>query len=138
MTTVCTDGRSMASDGLSTANDTVNATNMQKVFKLDDGSVVGIAGCRVDALRAVDALRRGDTEFVGDYNLLRLHPGGRVERYDRCLYPLATQAPAAIGSGGDLALGALEAGASPKEAVRIASRRDAHSGGRIREISPTI
>ena len=35
------------------------------------------------------------------------------------------------GSGGDLALGAMAAGASPPEAVRIAMRYDIHTGGDV-------
>lgn len=34
-----------------------------------------------------------------------------------------------MGSGGDIALGAMEAGATPEEAVRIAARRDLYTGG---------
>lgn len=37
----------------------------------------------------------------------------------------------AIGSGGAVAIGALAAGASPLEAVRIASLHDAYTGGRV-------
>jgi len=37
-----------------------------------------------------------------------------------------------MGSGGEYALGALDAGASAKEAVKIAAGRDVHTGGKIR------
>lgn len=36
-----------------------------------------------------------------------------------------------MGSGGDIALGAMEAGASPEEAVRIAMTRDIYTGGDV-------
>lgn len=40
--------------------------------------------------------------------------------------------PAAIGSGRYFALGAMDFGASAQQAVKIASGRDLHTGGRIR------
>lgn len=36
-----------------------------------------------------------------------------------------------MGSGGDMALGAMEAGATPEEAVRVAMTRDIYTGGEI-------
>jgi ATP-dependent protease HslVU (ClpYQ) peptidase subunit len=39
--------------------------------------------------------------------------------------------PAAIGSGSLLALGAMEAGVSPEQAVGIAAKRDIGTGGKI-------
>lgn len=52
--------------------------------------------------------------------------GGAV----RCLDPFIT-----AGSGGQLALGAMEAGASAIEAVKIACRRDTFSGLPVRSLS---
>jgi ATP-dependent protease HslVU (ClpYQ) peptidase subunit len=43
--------------------------------------------------------------------------------------------PFAIGSGMDFALGAMDAGKSPAEAVEIACRRDPHSGGEVTSLS---
>lgn len=39
-----------------------------------------------------------------------------------------------LGSGGDFAQGAMDAGATAKEAVKIACERDVYSGGRVRTI----
>jgi ATP-dependent protease HslVU (ClpYQ) peptidase subunit len=56
--------------------------------------------------------------------------------YGRRLVPMKIEEPFyAIGSGFGLALGALEAGATPQEAMRIACKRDAYSGIEIVEIS---
>ncbi len=41
--------------------------------------------------------------------------------------------PLALGTGGSFALGAMDAGCSAKEAVKIACNRDIYSGGRVRE-----
>ena len=40
--------------------------------------------------------------------------------------------PAAIGSGGDLAIGAMLAGAGPAKAVELAMKRDPFTGGPVR------
>lgn len=47
--------------------------------------------------------------------------------------PLSLGEIAAIGSGEDLAMGAMEMGASAHKAVEIAIRRDANSGGEIHD-----
>lgn len=39
-----------------------------------------------------------------------------------------------VGSGSDFALGAMAAGASPAEAVKIASKLDSYTGGRIQSV----
>ncbi len=41
--------------------------------------------------------------------------------------------PMALGTGGCFALGAMDAGCSAKEAVKIACSRDVFSGGRVKE-----
>lgn len=41
----------------------------------------------------------------------------------------------AIGSGGAVAIGALAAGATPQEAVKIATQYDAYSGGQVRVVN---
>jgi len=41
--------------------------------------------------------------------------------------------PYAIGSGMDFAIGAMDMGASAKEAVQVASKRDIYTGGKIKE-----
>jgi hypothetical protein len=44
MTIIATDGKSMAGDGLCTGNGMVHDSNVQKVFRLKNGSLVGICG----------------------------------------------------------------------------------------------
>lgn len=135
MTTIVTDGRSMAADSLSTCGDIVMGTGIQKLHRLTDGSVVGIAGQTRDALRAIAALTNGE-EFDGEYTLLRLFADGAVLRYEGCTYGLNAEIPAAIGSGFELAIGAILAGASPKLAVEIAASRDIYTGGNVSVLRP--
>jgi len=52
---------------------------------------------------------------------------------DKCeLWEREAWAVEAIGSGSSFAFGAMDAGCSAKNAVRIAARRDTKTGGRIR------
>lgn len=50
---------------------------------------------------------------------------------DRSAFPCALRLPFAMGTGESFALGAMDAGASPEEAVRIAAAHDPFTGGKI-------
>lgn len=133
MTTVATDGVTIAADGLLTWGGRRLKLDEQKLRRLPDGSVVGWAGNADEAVIAVEALARDDgDEAKGDYSLLRLFPDGKLAVYVDRLIPTFTSPPQAIGSGGDVALGAMLAGMSAKQAVRAAARIDTSTGGTIR------
>jgi hypothetical protein len=136
MTTVATDGKAMAADGMSgTETGRVLTLQRNKLTRLPDGSIFGAAGRNSDRQKVVTWLQEGEgdklprlsDEFAG----LRLMPGGEVLYYDPDLLPTTIDAPAAIGSGGELAVGAMLAGAKPSRAVEIAILRDNLSGGQI-------
>jgi ATP-dependent protease HslVU (ClpYQ) peptidase subunit len=137
VTTIATDGFELAGDGKSTANDSITGLNRKKVWHLEDGSIVGGAGQVRDVYRAVRALaENSNDEAEGDYNLLRLFPNGKLVRYDSSLdTPISVKAPQAIGTGSDVAVGAMLAGASAREAVKIASKVDVYTGGKITSYS---
>lgn len=46
--------------------------------------------------------------------------------------PVMKNEPCAYGSGGEIAIGAMEMGASAAEAVEVAKRRDSQTGGDVR------
>ena len=61
---------------------------------------------------------------------------GTVTHYDGRLYPYKVRADFhAVGSGKDIAVGAMAAGASAYDAVKIAAKYDKNTGGRIRKLS---
>lgn len=136
MTTIATDGFSIAADGMTQHRSTVISTSSRKLHRLPDRSAVGGAGDVGRIKAAISALSEGRPLPTGEYSLLRLEASGRVLIYDGASpdQPVDVPAPAAIGSGMDLALGALEVGASPREAIAIAKRRDPHTGGTIRSV----
>jgi ATP-dependent protease HslVU (ClpYQ) peptidase subunit len=133
MTTIATDGRSMAGDGQREQNDTIVDTHAVKVCRLRDGLIVGTCGDVAAGLMLIEWLSEGGAEpdFDGKVNALLLHPDGSVDMLDRNCKPIRVSVPVAIGSGMDFAIGAMEFGASPEQAVEIASRRDPNTGGSI-------
>jgi ATP-dependent protease HslVU (ClpYQ) peptidase subunit len=142
VTTIATDGVTIASDGRTTAGDRIVDDASLKLHRMPDGSIVGQSGRCSHALVAIeelsDAIGAGRLPKLmrGDYQLLQLHENGRVYTYDCELVALPTPTPAACGSGAAYALGAMHSGAAPNEAVRIAKRLDSSSGGKVRTMKP--
>lgn len=136
MTTIATDGRRIAADGLTIHRGTVVRTTAYKINRLSDGSFIAGAGDVALFTKAISAIRNkepGGDHLAGDYSLLRLSKWGAVSLYDGTgtLEPIYIDGPAAIGSGMDYALAAMKAGASPQKAVRIAAELDPNTGGRV-------
>ncbi|HEY9250904.1 MAG TPA: hypothetical protein VIO38_17305 [Rariglobus sp.] len=133
MTTIATDGKSMAGDGLVNACQIVTGRSQRKVFRLQDGRIFGGCGKVPDVLRVRDWLNgKADQPTVDeDFGAIVISRHGGIEWTDDSLCFHQVDTPAAIGSGMDLALGAMEAGCGPSAAVEIAARRDPHTGGTI-------
>lgn len=101
----------------------------RKIFEVD-GKLVGVAGHMMHALKFVEWLRHGtpinpvyDKEDA-TFDAIVME-AGFLTYYDNELTPLVLQDQIyAIGSGADFALGAIDAGATPKRAVEIAAERD--------------
>lgn len=127
----------MAGDGQAEAQGTILATNRCKVVRLGDGSLFGSAGRSIDGSAVAKWLIEGGKrpEVEVGWCALRVHPDGQVEYFTHDLEPALIDVPAAIGSGMDLALGAMLAGATPKQAVEIAAERDMATGGLIATLS---
>ena len=139
MTTIATDGKSVAADGQSTSGDMVTSTSSVKLTRLPDGSIVGGCGELSPMRRAINCLHAPDAhpdDFTGEFTLVRLFSDGRIVTYEGCLFPFELPAPVAIGSGREFAMGAMLAGKGPKQAVEIAAQRDVYSGGNIIVMEP--
>lgn len=134
MTTIATDGKSMAGDGLLTGNGIVHGFDFRKVFRLADGRIAGFCGDSYALPAVVEWLNNGgnlpdiDPE---NFEGLILHPDGRCQSVNGKGQMIDQPVPAVTGSGGAIALGAMLAGASPTEAVDIACQRDCKTGGQI-------
>lgn len=136
MTTIATDGTSMAADGLRLHGDTIVTTRAEKIRRLSDGRIVGTSGDVSFGMIMIEWLEHGGDvpTFPSGADcgtVLVLNTDGTASMYDSYGKEMPAELPAAIGSGMDLAIGAMEYGASPKEAVEIACRREVGSGGVI-------
>lgn len=106
---------------------------LRKVFRMR-GDLLGASGNIAGWLRWFDCYLAGQPLPTDDdtVRILRLSVAG-LHTWDaeNGWFPIA-EPYAAIGSGADLAIGAMAAGAHVRDAVRIACARDAHSRGPVR------
>jgi 20S proteasome alpha/beta subunit len=124
----------MAGDGRATRGSLVGFDEAVKVFRLSDGSLLGGAG-QADAVNDmrvwIDNGCIGKRPKTPDVAMLHLRTEGECLVYFNNGSPTQTGLPTAIGSGDHLAIGAMEAGASPEQAVAISARRDVNTGGKV-------
>lgn len=112
----------------------------RKIWKRGtDGALVGAGGCSSLAAGFCrwfmggeqgdrPSLRGEDNNSAGAIVIM---PDGRIIEHDFCGWRYVDSEFVALGSGMDIAYGALEMGASAVEAVRIVCKRDIHCGGGI-------
>ena len=137
MTTIATDGDTMAADGLMSGNGTVFSTEEVKLVQLKDGRIAGVCGSCYNAAPFLEWLEvAGDKpELTDDFEALVLMADGSCRSYDHKLRWIPVPVPTATGSGMDFALGAMAVGASPEEAVKAACNLDTGSGGKVTVMS---
>lgn len=145
MTTIATDGRTVAADGLACFGSEVISTTAQKIT-VCGGRIYAVSGAGGMVKALVDWIEMGASPSsmppVSDkssgFSLLVIGPGPD-ERFfysDVCPYPQPVPPVFAFGSGADFALGAMHAGLSPEEAIGmvIRHRLNVHTGGEIQVI----
>jgi hypothetical protein len=139
----------MASDALWTVG-VLKAVNRTKIRRLPSGALLGTAGendCRAFEALLGGVKRASDLPLPRVFNRLRQEIEGLILFPDLRLFHIRSVLPTeageesgvtevtepfwAIGSGGELALGALAAGASPERAVKISIQFDPNSGGKV-------
>lgn len=137
----------MAADGRACVGDLITTDSREKLVRCPDGSIVGVAGdaCAAALVREwfakgasptiIPALKAGD-EPGTTVQALILRPDGRIEFMDWNFTAVDQTAPAAIGSGREVAIGAMLAGLKPAEAVAQVALRVTTVGGRIVELKP--
>lgn len=126
----------MAGDGQGDVDDRIVTSNMVKVRRLSDGSLFGCAGHGRDNDTLAEWLEHGGKKpKLNELGALRLRTDGKVEYINQACEPVVIDLPCAVGSGGAFAIGAMEAGFSPEEAVEVACKRDTYSGGKITVLS---
>lgn len=138
MSVVAWDGKMVAADQLCD----FHGLRVQKTVQCPDGSIVGACGhgnaCR-EALIWFASGCPGQRPWSDpkDVQLLRVYPD-RAEVWSAGKgEPIPVQPPFAIGSGSEYAMGAMLAGASAREAVKIAIIGDTACGGNVTTMKPT-
>ena len=139
MTTIACRDRILASDSACIEGDTI-AHEMKKLFRVR-GMLVGCCGLATDISNFVHWLRKGAD--VDDYPKMRqfsalivAHDGTVTGFEEMSPHGLVITAPyCAIGTGMDVALGAMYAGASAVEAVKAARAHNTATVGRVVSIS---
>jgi len=136
MTTIATDGETLAADSRITEGNYIFTDEAEKVFKVGD-TYVAICGEYQSGLAYVDWLKKersSEKPTVSEDNFSAiLVTSDGVFCVDNMLIPMKVSLPYAMGSGGPVALGAMLAGCSPAEAINIALQVDASSGGEVQE-----
>ncbi len=142
MTTIATDGKTMAGDGRVTVENLIYHDEFQKIFRLNDGRIVGVSGLARTTIQFVEWLNDPNEPNkypTNDFEAMVIDGSGKIDIYgndEKNHKPLTFPCgPAAIGSGGEYALVAMDAGLSPKEAVKAAAKRDTGTGGKIRTMT---
>lgn len=138
MTTIAYRAGIMAADSAVFRGSTVVDT-MQKITRLPNGALLGCSGQR-DLRDLADLLSHDEqptraklADLKAEYDALLARPDGRLftiqtyRKYDAWAGHWAEQVRgfSAIGSGMDVAIGALAVGSSAREAVLAACRHDA-------------
>ncbi len=133
MTTIACDGRSMAGDGRGCANDSIRTENEVKVLRLRDGRLAGYSGSASSGKTFIAWLNDGGEmpKLDKGFHVLTLAPNGTATVYYDDGTSDPADLPAVLGSGGNIALGAMLAGASAQKAVSMAAKRDPFTGGNI-------
>jgi ATP-dependent protease HslVU (ClpYQ) peptidase subunit len=137
MTTIAYRDGELATDSRITAGDMIVSDKRTKVHRMRDGSLVAWAGAVQDAELLLRAMRKTSNDphpKLQDISALHLRVDGSLWEYEGEAWVKQDPGYYATGSGSPYAFAAMDAGASAKDAVRIAIKRDANSGGKVQSL----
>lgn len=147
MTCIATDGKTIAADGRSLIGQLITSEDRVKLARNEAGEIIGVAGdATAGALvrewfvkgadpACIPSVKPGE-EPGTPFDAIVLRLDGRVEYFDWNFTPTEQALPCAIGSGREVAVGAMLAGKSPEEAVELVKQRVASVGGKVTVLSP--
>ena len=137
MTTCAFDGKTLATDRqvtFTTPGGIRLAHSTQKLFPLEDNDcfqVAAFAGNTDHLYRVLMALESNNYEpldLEGEFEVILVDWLGGAWTVTKAMSPLEVDTLWATGSGGEIALGAMKAGATAEQAVVIASEVDLGTG----------
>jgi ATP-dependent protease HslVU (ClpYQ) peptidase subunit len=135
MTTIACNQSLMAGDSLAYDSDSGVKSRSIKLWRVGDVIIGGAGTAAGTELFAKwwKSGKKGDQPTKPEYKAIVLYSSGKIEIWaedgpgpDRVLEPYT-----AVGSGAQAAMAAMLCGRSPVEAIRIASKIDLHTGGRV-------
>jgi ATP-dependent protease HslVU (ClpYQ) peptidase subunit len=140
MTTVAWDGKTLAADSQTTTG-SIRGT-AAKIAKSRDGFLVAGSGdwCVIKTwinwvLDGMPSDKQPD--HCKESNIIVIDPRGHATVFEDVAVALPVPRKQwAIGSGSDLALGAMAMGADARTAVKVAAKFDVYTGGRIVVLTP--
>ena len=135
MTTIATDGKTMAADTERHARAFILQQDAIKMFRIN-GVVYGVAGDPACAEKYLGWVRMGcpkETEPSPDGEwVVTFVRFGKIWHVNSSLAPMEVGAPYAIGSGAEGAMAAMLCGKTPAQAIKIAMKLDGDTGGKVR------
>lgn len=138
MTTIATDGHTMAGDTQCSDGHTRSFVKT-KVCKVQ-GWLVGYAGTLAECVQVLDSMREKrmtPKQYAATYNipqgvqLLCVDPDGKIYEFSHGAFIEQDAEYFALGTGDGVALGAMYMGASPYKAVQAAMEHNPSTGGKI-------
>jgi ATP-dependent protease HslVU (ClpYQ) peptidase subunit len=139
MTTVAYKEGILASDGRSTYHDTIECENTQKIFKVENGWI-GFAGtlCHFEVL--LKHLKDNSVYIRDDVDIYAIFVNAKrqvfsIEIYQNSVHYVRVSDVYAVGSGAMYALGAMAAGATAEQAIKIASKYDIGTNNRVKKVT---
>lgn len=136
MTTIAWDGKTLAVDSFGVRGDTVASKSVKKLFvNVGPFKAVAFSGTLQECEPLIKWIKKGgDNPSLDEgFNLVCISKKGKCfSLHDgKALFFVKEKGVWASGSGSNIALGAMDAGATAIEAVKIACKRDIYTGGKV-------
>lgn len=132
MTTIAVTRRHVAWDSQISINDDEKLASPDDKVVAKDGIIYAIAGDVIDVDHLIEYLDDPKSKPPkGNWEALIIRRGGVSFLNHSSPYPVTVKAPIALGSGAKFARGAMLAGASAADAVKIAAECDPQTGGPV-------
>ncbi len=133
MTTIAYRDGCMAGDTRVTEGRLVHPEKARKVHRLRNGCLFGAAGLSQDIAILKRALARNEKQPKQelDVDALCVMPNGDILFWGGKVWEKIDTPFIAIGSGKKFAYGAMQVGATAREAVRAACKLEKHTGGPV-------
>ena len=138
MTTIAYKDGILAADSQTTSGHIQSSSAFSKIRKFDDGYAAFTGSCKdipilFDLIRGKEV--EGNAKDIDVTAIVMPNEGKPYEAYINSLgklykHPISNFS--AIGSGWTIAMGAMQSGASAKEAVKAAIKLDIYSGGAVK------